>query len=141
MQSTIPADPKLAAVTATEEEPEVETTETAKSTTDKKAVEGEEKELPEQEKMLTGAACQEIVTLCAIAGKPVLAATFISTNLPVAEVRKRLLAEAADNSAPIHSAIDPSIGAKPASINPNDPKQNPVLADAKRRADAAKGAR
>lgn len=142
MASTITADPKLAASTATEEKPEVAKTEKFAPTEEVKP-EGEEKDPDKEEEVLTGAACREISTLCTIAGRPALAAEFIGAQLPVAKVRERLVAAAADDTPRIQSAIDPSIGAQPASINPNDPKQNPLLADAQRRAAAAqpKGAR
>lgn len=139
MASTITADPKLTATTATEEKPEVAKTEKP-APVDEKTTEKKE-ELPEEEEVLTGAACREISTLCTIAGRPALAAEFITKQFSIAKVREQLLNAAASESAPIHSAIDPSIGANPAAINPNDPKQNPVLADAQRRAAAAKGAR
>lgn len=143
MKSTIPADPKLAASTATKEKPDVAKTEEAKKA-DPSVKPKEEEEEPEvKEEQLSGAACQEIATLCSIAGEPVLAAEFIKKQVPVAKVREQLLARAVDREPKVESAIDPSIGAKPASININDPKQNSLLADAQRRAAAAqtKGAR
>lgn len=142
MASTITADPKLAASTATDEKPEVAKTEKPVPMEEVKP-DGEKKDPDKEEEVLNGAACLEISTLCTIAGRPALAAEFIGAQLPVAKVRERLVAAAADDTPRIQSAIDPSIGAKPASINPNDPKQNPLLADAQRRAAAAqpKGAR
>lgn len=148
MSSTIQADPTLAATTTTEAPAEVAKTETKKPESKEPQVDLEEDPpapvLPKQEdEMLSGQACQEIATLCSIAGRASLAAQFITQQVPVANVREKLAALAADNSPEIRSSIDPSIGANPAPINLNDPKQNPLLADAQRRAAAAqpKGAR
>lgn len=85
---------------------------------------------------------ETIAAMCEVAGKPELAAGFISKRASVADVRKALLDAKASGAAPIQSRIDPSVGASakpPAALN-----DNPLLADAKNRraaAEAKKGAR
>lgn len=66
----------------------------------------------------------EIVSLCAIAGRPALAAGFIAERLPAAEVRKRLLALRAEQDGPeIRSHVLPHAGTN-TNINVED---NPVV--------------
>jgi ClpP class serine protease len=148
MKSTQVADPKLAANTAPpEEEPDDAKKEEAKATKKKAEDPADpEKEAEEdEEETLTGAACQEIAILCSIAGKSSLIAGFLQKQTSLAKVREHLLNAKADETTVITAAIDPSIGAQPkGAINPNDPKENPLLADAYRRQAAAekqKGAR
>lgn len=66
----------------------------------------------------------EIVSLCAIAGRPALAADFIAERLPAAEVRKRLLALRAEQDGPeIRSHVLPHAGTGV----PSNLDDNPVV--------------
>jgi ClpP class serine protease len=66
----------------------------------------------------------EIVVLCAIAGRPALAAAFIERRLAVADVRKELLAMRAERDQDeIRSHVMPNAGT---SVKAN-PENNPVL--------------
>lgn len=138
--STTVADPKLAAKQGTAEE----STEDQKPKVDDPKAEkpiGTE-EVPEPEKKKEDgpeAHTLEVVTLCEIAGKTNLIGKFIRERTPLAKVREFLLDAKAGESESIHSAIDPSVGARKAAINLNDPKENPLLADAQRRRAAAEG--
>ncbi|MCC6363083.1 MAG: S49 family peptidase [Bryobacterales bacterium] len=66
----------------------------------------------------------EIVVLCAIAGRPTLAAGFIERRLPVADVRKELLAMRAEaDQDEIRSHVMPETGTN---VKAN-PENNPVM--------------
>jgi len=115
-------------------EPEEEEKDTAAEQPKKKngAMPVDEQDEEKDASKANGAA-QEICALCAIAGKPQLAAEYIFAGKTIAEVRAELLA-GSKTSHSVQSTITASTGVK--TFNAFDPASNPLLADAQRRASA-----
>jgi capsid assembly protease len=92
---------------------------------------------PTVEQMTTAARAEgyaqahEIVELCVIANRPAAAADMIRRNLTPAQARSELLTARAEADPEIHSHITPEAGLSASG-------ENPLLADARKRAQAAK---
>jgi signal peptide peptidase SppA len=69
----------------------------------------------------------DVVELCAIAGKPALAASFIAAKKPVADVRKELLAArvAADQGTELNTSVMPGVDASTATNGTTEGKAKP----------------
>lgn len=136
MSKTVAEKPIAADLKAKATDAELEEEEKAKA----KAEDTEEDEDPETQQKpvsaMTADDCKEISALCTIAGVPTKAASYITAGATVAQVRNELIAAAATNQT-TKTGVMPTDGTT-AKTNIYDPKSNPLLADAQRRAAAAR---